>query len=67
MIRFMIATQQSIDFDVNKLLNDVDIGSSIDPVKVLQKTLTKLHAKMLHLAFTIPQTDEIKAKVQVLM
>ena len=32
-------TQQSIDFDVNKLLNDADIGSSIDLVNLLEKTL----------------------------
>ena len=36
-------TQQSIYFDVNELLNDVDAGSSIDPVKVVEKTLKKQH------------------------
>ena len=61
------ARQQSIDFDVNELLNDVDIGSSIDPVKVLEKTLKNIYADMFHMAFIIPQIDEIKAKVQVLI
>ena len=61
------ATQQSIDFDVNELLNDVDIGSSIDLVNLLDKTLKKIHVEMLRLLFIIPQTYEIKAKVQVLM
>ena len=33
---YEIVTQQSIDFDVNELLNDDDIGSSIDLVKLLE-------------------------------
>ena len=61
------ATQQSLDFDVNKLLNDVDISSSLDLVKVLEKTLKKIHVNMLHLLFIIPQIDKTKAKVQVLI
>ena len=60
-------TQQSIDFDVKELLNNVDIGSSLDPIKVIEKTLKKNNADMLHLLFIIPQTDEIKAKVEVLL
>ena len=47
-------TQQSIDFDVNKLLNDDDIGFSIDPMKLLEKTLKNIHADMLRLLFIIP-------------
>ena len=58
-------TQQSIDFNVYELLNDAEIGSSIDLVKVLEKTLKKIHADMLRLTFIILQTDEIKTKVQV--
>ena len=47
-------THQSLYFDVYELLNDVGIGSSIDPVKVLQKTLKKQHEEMVHLALAIP-------------
>ena len=60
-------TLHTIDFDVNKLLNDADIGYSIDLLKLLEKTLKKIHADMLLLLFIIPQIDEIKEKVQVLM
>ena len=60
-------TQQSIDFDVYELLNDADIGSSIEPVKVLHKTLKKQHVEVLRLALTIPQRDGIKEKVQLLI
>ena len=59
--------QQFIDFDVNELLNDVGIGSYLDPVKVREKTLKKINADTLHLLSIIPQTDEIKSKVEVLV
>ena len=50
---YEIAKKQSIDFDVNELLNDADIGSSIDPVKLLEKTSKKIHTDMLRLLFII--------------
>ena len=49
-------TQQYLEFDVYYMFNDVQIDSSIDPVKVLQNTLKKQHEEMLSLALTIPQT-----------
>ena len=57
------ATQQSIDFDVNELLNDAENGSSIEPVKVVENTLKKIHVNMLRLLFIIPQTNKIKESV----
>ena len=60
-------SQLSIDFDVNELLNDADIGSYLDPVKVIEKTLKKINADILRLLFIIPQTDNIKSKVEVLV
>ena len=64
---YEIATQQSLDFDVYQLFNDVEIGSSIEPLKVLQKTLKKQHEEMIRLELAIPQTDDIKENVQLLM
>ena len=61
------ASQQSIDFDVNELLNDAENGSSIDPSKVTEKTLKKINVDIIRLLFIIPQTDEIKSKVEVLV
>ena len=60
-------SQQSIDFDVHELLNDDDIGFSLDPVKVIEKTLKKINVDILRLLFIILQTDEIKAKVELLL
>ena len=60
-------SQQSIDFDVHELLNDADIGSSLELVKVIEKTLKKIIVDILRLLFIIPQTDKIKAKVEVLV
>ena len=64
---YEIETQQSIDFNVNELMNDVDIGSSLNPMKVIEKTLKKINADILHLLFMIPQTYEIKSKVELLV
>ena len=60
-------SHQSIDFDVNDLLNDADIGSSLEPVKVIENTLKEINVDILRLLFIIPQTDEIKSKVEVLV
>ena len=59
-------SQQSIDFDVNELLNDVDVGSFLDPIKVIEKTLKTINVNILRPLFIIPQIDEIKPKVEVL-
>ena len=60
-------SKRSIYFDVHGLLHNVDIGSSLDPVKVIEKTLKKNNEDILRLLFSILQTDEIKAKVEVLV
>ena len=52
---------------MHELLHNVDIGSSLDPVKVIEKTLKKINEDILHLLFIILQTDDIKAKVEVLV
>ena len=60
-------SQQLRDFDVHELLNDVDIGSSLDPVKVIEKNFKKMNVNILHILFIIPQKDKIKSKVEVLV
>ena len=52
---------------MNELLNDADIGSSLDLVKVIENTLKKINADILRLLFIIPHTNEIRAKVEVLV
>ena len=52
---------------MHELLHDADNGSSLDPVKVIEKTLKKFNAYILHLLFIIPQTEDIKSKVEVLI
>ena len=64
---YKTSAQQSIDFDVNELLNNADLGSSLDPIKVIEKTLKKINVDILHILFIIPQTDEIESKVEVLV
>ena len=64
---YQTATQESLDFDVYQLFNDAKIGTSVDPFKVLHKTLKKQNEEMVHLELTVPMTVEIKAKVHLLI
>ena len=52
---------------MHELLHDGYIGSSLDPIKVIEKTLKKINEGILSVLFIMPQTDEIKAKVDVLV
>ena len=52
---------------MNELLNDADICSSLDPIKVIEKTLKRINVDILCVLFIIPQTNEIKAKVEVMI
>ena len=37
-----LALDKSIDIDVNGIMRDTNIGSSSDPIKMIEKTLKKL-------------------------
>ena len=60
-------TQQSLQFDVYQLLKYNEIGTSIEPLKVLQKTIEKQNEELVLMALTVPQTDKIKSKIQLLI
>ena len=51
---------------MNELLNDANMRSSLHLAKLIEKTLKTINADMLRLQFIIPQTDELKEKVEVL-
>ena len=60
-------TLQSLDFDVYQLLKDNEIGTSIDLLKVLQKTMEKQNEELVEFSLTVPQTKEIKSNIQLLI
>ena len=64
---FEKASEKSIDFDVHELMHDVGIGSSLDPINMIEKGLKKINEDILRLVFILLQIDEIKAKVDVLV
>ena len=39
---FDLASDKSIDIDVDEIMCNVEIGSSLDPIKMIEKTLKKL-------------------------
>ena len=42
MLLFDLASNKSIDIDVDEIMCDANIGSSLDPIKMIEKTLKKL-------------------------
>ena len=64
---FDLASNKSIDIDVDEIMHNADIGSSIDLIKMIEKTLKKINQDILLLLFIQPQTNEIKTKVDVLV
>ena len=57
--------EKSIAFDVDELIHDVVIGSSLDRISMIGKTLREINEDILRLLFIQPQTYEIRAKVYV--
>ena len=43
--------EQSIALDVDELLHNVGIGSSLDPIKMIEKALRKINEDILRLLF----------------
>ena len=64
---FGLASDKSIDIDVDEIMRDADIGSSLDPIKMIEKTLKKFNEDILRLLLIQPQTNEIRAKVDFLV
>ena len=52
---------------MHELFHDADIGSSLDLIKMIYKALKKINEDIFRLLFIVPQTDEIKSKVNVLV
>ena len=52
---------------MDELMRNAGIGSSLDPIKMIEKALKKINEDIFRLLFIVPQTNEIKAKVDVLV
>ena len=64
---FDLASNKLIDIDVDEIMRDIDIGSSLDPIKMIDKTLKKINEDILRIVFIQPQTNKIREKVDVLV
>ena len=60
-------SQHSLQFEVSELMKDNEISGSANPLRVLQKTMEKLNEELVLLTLTVPQTKEIKSKIQLLL
>ena len=64
---FEKASEKSIYFDVHDLMHDAGIGSSLEPIKMIEKGLKKINEDILRLLFILLQRDEIKYNVDILV
>ena len=48
-------------------MHDAGIGSSPDSIKMIEKALKKINEDILNFLFIVPQIDEIKTKIDVLV
>ena len=49
--------EKSIVLDVDDLMRDAGIGSSLDPITMIEKDLKKINQDVLRLLFIVSQTD----------
>ena len=66
-LSFEKASEKSIDLDVHELMHDASIGYSLESIKMIEKGLKNINEDIICLLFIVLQTDEIKAKVDVLV
>ena len=59
--------KQPINLDVDELMRNARIGYSLYLIKMIEKDLKKIKEDILRLLFAVPQTNEIKAKVDGLV
>ena len=60
-------SQHSLQFEVSQLMKYNEISGSVDPLRVLQKTMEKQNEELVLLTLTILQTQETKSKIQLLL
>jgi len=56
-------TEKSIEMDVDEIMCDDDIASSLNPFQMLKKSVKKLNAEILRLVFIQQQMEEIREKI----
>ena len=59
--------QHSLQNEVSQLMRDSEIRGSADPLSVIQKTREKQNEELILLTLTVPQTEEIEEKIQLLL
>jgi hypothetical protein len=67
MVHTTPSKQQAINTDVDDLMCDDDITTSLNPFPMVKKRIKKLNAKLLHLLFIQLQTEENREDIDRLM
>ena len=66
-LAYKTTSEQSIALDLNDFMCDYCIGSSLDPINMIDNSLKTVNEDILHLLFIVLQTYEIKSKVDILV
>ena len=48
-------------------MRDSEIRESTDPLRVLQRTMEKQNEELVHLTFTVPLTEGLEQRLQLLL
>jgi hypothetical protein len=59
--------EKSIEMDVDEIMCDDDIASSLNPFQMLKKSVRKINVEILSLVFIQPQMKQIRENIDHLM
>ena len=60
-------SQHSLQNEVSQLMKDSEIRGSTNPLRVVQKTKENQNEELVLLTLKVPQTQETKSKIQLLL
>ena len=64
---YEMASQNSLQNEVSRLMRDSEIRESADPLRVLQRTREKQNEELIRLTVEVPLTEGIEQRLQLLL
>ena len=62
-----MASQNSLQNEVSRLMRDSEIRESADPLRVLQRTREKQNEELVRLTLAVPLTEGLEQRLQLLL
>ena len=64
---YEMASQNSLQNEVSRLMRDSEIRESVDPLRVLQRTREKKNEELIRLTLAVPLTEGLEQRIQLLL